>query len=344
MSVNLKPRDSRRIGAVVLIGLFLLAGPAAALRPQQETIVIKLATLAPNNSAWHEIYKDMAARWAELSDGQVDLRIYPGGVAGEESDVLRKMRIGQLHAAGLSLPGLARITPAVNALAIPMAIETPQELTRVREALQPRLEQVFEDEGYVLLNWGDIGWVRFFVPDPDGSLDAVRKHRFVAWSQDATLDIWREAGFRSTHLNLSDVLPGLKTGLVDALGTTPLVVLSNQWFPFVPYMLDLPWAPLVGATLVDRRVWNRIPEDLRPKLRAAARETGLRLQSEISRLEEQAIAEMVKRGLEIVELTPEEKADWRDFFVSTYPKIRGPVIPEEWFDETMRIVGGGGGR
>jgi TRAP-type C4-dicarboxylate transport system substrate-binding protein len=344
MIATLRPGDSRRIGAALLIGLTLLAGGPKALRPQQETIVIKLATLAPNGSAWHEIYKDMGARWADLSEGRVDLRVYPGGVAGEESDVLRKMRIGQLHAAGLSLPGLARVTPAVNALAIPMAMETPQELARVREVLQPRLEEVFYDSGYVLLNWGDIGWMRFFVPDPDGSVDAVRRHRFIAWSQDATLDIWREAGFRSTHINLSDVLPGLKTGLVDAVGTTPLVVLSNQWFPFVPYMVDLPWAPLVGATLVDRRVWDRIPEDLQTKLKAAARETGRRLQSEISRLEDQAIAEMVKRGLQIVELTPEERADWLDLFVGTYPKIRGPVIPEAWFDETMRVVGRGGGR
>lgn len=333
-------------GTVCLLALWvfaLLPGRAEGSRLQQDPVVIKLATLAPNNSAWHEIYKDMGARWAELSQGRVELRIYPGGVAGEEADVLRKMKIGQLQAGGISLPGLARITPAVNALAIPMAVETPEELSRVRRALEPKLEKVFEEEGYVLLNWGDVGWMHFFLPGPDGSLDAVREYRFVAWAEDATLDIWREAGFRSAHLNLSDVLPGLKTGLVDAVGTTPLVVLSNQWFPLVPYMLDLPWAPLVGATLVDRRVWERIPADLRPKLMEAARETGARLQTEIGRLEETAIAEMEKRGLEVVELTPEQKAEWRALFVNVYPKIRGPVIPEEWFDETMRILGEGKG-
>jgi TRAP-type C4-dicarboxylate transport system substrate-binding protein len=329
---------------VLLPALLTPVGTADARVFQDEAIVIKLATLAPNNSAWHEIYKDMGARWSELSGGRGILRIYPGGVAGEEADVIRKIRIGQLHAGGLSLPGLARITPAVNALAIPMAVETPDDLARVRRVLEPKLEAVFAEEGYVLLNWGDVGWMHFFLPGADGSLDAVRRYRFVAWSEDSTLDIWREAGFRSAHLNLSDVLPGLQTGLVDAVGTTPLVVLSNQWFPMVPHMVDLPWAPLVGATVVDRRVWSRIPEDLGAKLREAARETGVRLQTEIIRLEEAAVREMAKRGLKVIELTPAERAEWRDFFVSTYPRIRGSVIPAEWFDEALRIAREGDGR
>jgi TRAP-type C4-dicarboxylate transport system substrate-binding protein len=315
--------------------------PAKGAVAQEEPIVIKLATLAPSDSEWHEILKDMGEEWSRVSDGRVELRIYPGGVAGQEADVLRKMRIGQLHAGALSVPGLARIVPEVHVLTIPMNVDGPAALERVRRAMEPRLEERFAENGYILLNWGDAGWVRFFLPGPGASPDEVRGLKFPAWSDDAILDLWREEGFRGVTLNISDVLPSLQTGLINALNTTPLVVLSNQWFSEVEYMLDMPWTPLVGATIVDRRAWERIPEELRPELIRIARVAERRLQTEITRLEDWAIAEMEERGLQIIEPSDALVQEWRSFFESHYPKIRGPLIPPDWFDEALRLGRGG---
>lgn len=337
------PGRAMRVLCVLLVvatGLAPGTGPGSA-NAQGRPVVIKLATLAPTDSPWHEIYKEMAARWAQVSQGRVILNIYPGGVAGEEPDVLRKMRIGQLHAGGLTLAGLTHISSAVTALAIPLIMETPEDLTRVRKALEPRLEEILAEKGYVVLNWGDVGWMRFFLPEPDTSPEAVKRHRFVAWSEDRTIELWREAGFRQVYLSLGDVLPGLQTGLANAVSTTPLVVLSNQWFPFLPYMLDLPWAPLVGATLVDKRAWERIPAELRPLLMEVARDAGVRLQSEILRMEAEAIAAMVERGMRVIRPSPEELAMWQEMLREGYSQLRGPIIPEDIFDEALRVAAAG---
>ncbi len=329
---------------VAALGLLACLAMGAPAQGQDRPIDIKLATLAPRDSKWYELLQDMGAEWSRVSGGRVTLRIYPGGVAGEEADILRKMRIGQFHAGALSLAGLQRITPWVNVLAIPMIMETPEDLARVRAAMEPRLEAVFAEHGYVVLHWGDVGWMRFFLPEPDPSLEACRQRKFMAWSDDAMLDLWRDEGFRPVVLNLSDVLPGLQTGLIDAIGSTPLFVLSNQWFPFVPYMVDMPWTPLVGATIVDRRRWERIPAEIRPELLRIAKETGEQIQVEIQRLEEEAIAAMQDRGLQIIEPSPEIVEEWRAFFESAYPKLRGPVIPPDWFDEAVRVANEGRGR
>ncbi len=310
---------------------------------QGRPVVIKLATLAPRGTVWHDLLLDMGAQWSEASGGRVELRIYPGGVAGEEADVLRKMRIGQLQAGSLSLAGLQRISPSVTVLAIPMLMETPEDLARVRTAMEPHLEGLFAENGYVLLNWGDVGWIRFFSPDADISPAAAKRRKTLAWSDDALQDLWRQAGFRPVVLNLADVLPGLQTGLVDAMSSTPLFVLSNQWFPFVPYMLEMPWSPLVGATLVDRRTWEQIPAELRPELIRIAREVGAEIQVEIQRLEADAIEAMKARGLTVVQPTPELVKAWRDLFESAYPSLRGSVIPADWFDQALRVVREGKG-
>lgn len=325
------------LSALLMATIWAAAGPTPG-SAQSRPVVVKLATLAPSGSVWHEILLDMGEQWSRATGGQVTLRIYPGGVAGEEADVLRKMRIGQLHAGSLSLAGLQRITPWVNVLAIPMLMETREDLIRVRTAMEPRLEEVFRENGYVLLNWGDVGWMRYFLPTPDASVEACKRLKFVAWSDDAMLDLWRDEGFQNVVLNLSDVLPGLQTGLVDAIGSTPLWVISNQWFPFVPYMLDMPWAPLVGATVIDLEVWERIPAEHRPALMRIARETGTRFQEETERKEAEAIAAMEERGLKVIRPSPAIVAEWRALFESAYPRLRGELIPADWFDAAVEAA------
>jgi len=329
---------------LVLMTVILAATPAYVSATQsggpESPVVLKLATLAPSGSAWHEILKEMGADWREASGGLVTLRIYPGGVAGEEEDILRRIEEGQLQAGSLSLAGLSRITPYVYVLAIPMAMESWEDLARVRDVMQPRLEGVFEENGFVLLNWGDIGWVRFFLPDRDASFASVKKHRFVAWSDDSTIDLWKDSGFRNAYVELSDVLPALKEGRIDAVGTTPLFMLANGWYPQVPHMVAMPWTPLVGATLIGRESWNSIPARLHPELLEIARHAGVRMQSEIRRMESDAIAAMEARGMEVVQPSASVLEEWRAFFESAYPELRGPVVPEAWFDEVLRLTSG----
>jgi TRAP-type C4-dicarboxylate transport system substrate-binding protein len=301
--------------------------------------VIKLATLAPSGSPWHEILKDMAAEWLKASGGQVKLRIYPGGVAGDEADMVRKIRIGQLQAAAISNGGLSSIATEVMVLTIPMAVTSWQELDRVRKVMAPRLEALLEEKGFVVLNWGDAGWVRFFVPKSDPSVETVQKAKLFVWSgDDRTLGIWKASGFNAIPLSATDILPGLQTGMINAFNTTPIMALASQWFPFTPYMIEMPWAPMIGATVVSTRAWHKIPEDLRPQLKQIAENIGLRLQQEIRRLEEEALAEMKKRGLKIITPTEEQAKEWQIVMESVYPKIRGPIVSEQWFDDAIQAV------
>jgi len=343
MATAIRKAFCLRILAAVILSSGALAPGTAPARAQERPIVIKLATLAPRGSAWHAHLQDMGAGWSEASGGRVTLRIYPGGVAGEEADILRKMRIGQLHAGALSLAGLQRISTAVNVLAIPMLMDGPEDLARVRAAMEPRIEALLEDQGYVLLQWGDVGWLRFFLPTPEYRPDDVRKRKTPLWCEDATGAIWRENGFQSVVLNQADILPGLQTGLIDAVGTTPLFILANQWFPFLPYMVEMPYIPLVGATLIDRRAWEEIPAQMRPELMRISREAGALIQGEIYKLEADAIAAMEARGLQVIQPDPEIVEEWRELFRSSYDRLRGEMIPPEWFDEAVRVALSGGG-
>ncbi len=232
-------------GVLLAIPLTALLGsfPSSGLS-QDRPINIKMASLAPANTVWHDVLMDMGARWREVSGGKVNLQIIPSGQGGEEDDVLRRMRLGQFQAGGFTLAGLQRLSPAVVVLAIPLAIESQAALHRVRAAVGPELEEIFLEKGYVLLHWVDMGWMRFFTKDPDPSPDAIRRYTFVEWAENSSTALWRDAGFRpGARLNIADVTVGLQTGLLDALNTAPLVVYGYQWFTCLDFMIDLRFVP-----------------------------------------------------------------------------------------------------
>ena len=158
--------------------------------------------------------------------------------------------------------------------------------------------------------------------------------------------LWRTAGFSSgVRLNLADITVGLETGLVEALNTAPLVVAGFQWFASLPYMIDIPWAPLSGATLVDQRTWERIPEDLRPVLKEIAEETGEAARASLLQWEADVIEAMTNQtGLQIITPSPEILAEWQELFELSWSMLRGDVIPEAWFDEAVRVGQEGKGR
>jgi TRAP-type C4-dicarboxylate transport system substrate-binding protein len=303
-----------------------------------QTVVINMGTMAPHGSPWHQILQQMGEEWRVRSHGAVTLRIYAGGVQGDEPDMVKKMRIGQLQAAAISGQGLRDIEPAVSGLQIPMMFESYEELDYVRDRLGPRLEKMFDAKGYVVLNWGDAGWVYFFTKTPASRLSDIRKMKLFVWAGDNyELQLYEGAGFRAVPLAATDILTGLQTGLIDSYDTVPLMALSNQWFGLSRYMIDVKWAPLVGATVVSKSAWNRIPEQYREDLMRSAHIAGERMRGEVRQAGDAAVIAMQKRGLKVTEPDAAALADWHREAESVYPKLRGKSVPAEIFDEVQRL-------
>src|SRR6266852_565406 len=132
----------------------------------QQVVVIRLGTLVPKGSRWHEILLNMGEEWKKASDGKIELKIYPGGEQGDEPEMVQKIRIKKLQAVALSGAGISGIDWSVSALQIPMMLDSYEELDYVRDKIAPRLEKNLAQHGFIVLNWGDAGWVHFFTKRP----------------------------------------------------------------------------------------------------------------------------------------------------------------------------------
>ena len=325
--------------------LRLLAGSlilvlAAMSAPASARTTVKMATLVPDGSAWDKILKDMGAEWQTTTGGEVSLRIYAGGVAGDEPDILRKMRIGQLQGAMLSVSGLSLVDPALQVFQIPLLYRDDDELRHVMESMTPVFERRLEERGFVLVHWSTAGWLRIFSREPFDSLEEFKGLKQFVWGGGSKMTVWyRELGFDAVPLASTDVLAALQTGLIDALPSTPLAALSLQWFRSAPYMLEHRIAPLVGAFVATQRGWSAIPSASRPAVLEAARRSGDFLLVEVAKQGEQAIVAMEERGLVPIRADTDTNRDrWQAITDHFARRMLENDVPREIFDRVEELL------
>jgi TRAP-type C4-dicarboxylate transport system substrate-binding protein len=302
-------------------------------------IRIKLATLAPRGSIWHSALEQMGQTWEKETDGLITFVVYPGGIAGDEAHIVRKMLIGQLNAAMLTTVGLSNIDSSVTALShIPLLYESYEELDYIRSALRTEISANFAEKGFIILNWGDAGWVHFFTQLPMRIPDDLRCMKLFFWSNESgNPALWKKMGFHVVPLAATDILIALESGMINAFDTTPLAALANQWFAQVQYMADLQWAPLVGMTIIDKKIWDQIPTKYQHRLMVAAAESEKILKYESRILEQEAIDIMESKGLTINRLSLDELQEWKTLVQEVYPYIRGKIIPAVYFDRVIQL-------
>ncbi|MEM1247193.1 MAG: TRAP transporter substrate-binding protein DctP [Acidobacteriota bacterium] len=326
---------SRRLAVllvVALLGFGTVLGPASA-----KNLNVKMATLSPDNSPWDKILEDMGKSWQKDTDGRVSLTIYPGGVSGDEADILRKMKIGQIHAAAISISGLADIDKDFTVFEVPLFYRDFAEMSQVLDELTPSLNKKLDEKGYVLLGWGYVGWVHFFTSKQVSSLDDFKALKIFTWAGDNTMeDWWRRNGFKPVALAATDIVTGLETGMIEAISVPPLYAMQMQFHKQTPYMADLGLAPLVGAILMSKRAFNRIDQADREAVLAAGRIAQKQVFERIPKLDETAVALMEGSGMKIVKIKDSDNSqEWVDAAEQFAEAMRGDIVPEPIFDEAL---------
>lgn len=328
---------NRKLLTVVFASLLAAgAGGSAA----QDAVKVRLATLVPKGSTYHKALQEMGEKWRKAQGAGSTFTIYTDGTQGGEADIVRRMRVGQLNAALLSAVGLTEIDAAVGALQyIPMLFRSWEEVDYAREKVRPLLEKRILDRGFVVLFWGDAGWVRYFSKEPAVSPADFRKTRMWVWAGNAEqADLVKSMGYQAVPLEVSDILPGLQTGLITALPTGPFFALAGQFDTVAKHMVDIKWAPLLGGAVITRKAYEAMSPAGREQLIAAAAQAAERIRARARAEDQESIAALQKRGLTVHTPSPEVVGEWQRLAEQAYPRIRGSWVPADIFDAVRGAV------
>jgi TRAP-type C4-dicarboxylate transport system substrate-binding protein len=322
--------------SLLQVPIYIVGGAVSRLGAAPPTI--KLATGAPVGSSWHDALNGLKQEWQRISGGSLEVKVFAGGTAGDDTELVRKIRRRGMDAIAVSGIGLSRIDKAVDCLNIPMMVDSYEEFDFIRERMAPKVEARIEAKGFKVLNWADIGWVHFFTKTPVRTLDDIRRlNLWISAGDPDTASLYKEMRFQVMPLPITDMLTNLQTGTIQAFQAPPLFAMLERSYEAAKNMVNVRWAPLVGATIISERAWNAIPAKLRPEMLAAAKKSGEKLRDEIRRLDRDAVVQMKKRGLNVIEADAAILADWRKQAEEAYPKLRGKMVPADLFDEVKRL-------
>lgn len=298
---------------------------------------LRIGTLVPKNSLYHRELQAVGEAWRAAQGGAAKYLVFTDGSQGGEAELARRMRIGQLQGALLSVVGLHEIEPSIGALqSLPLLFRNWEEVDYVREKMRPAMEKKFLDKGFVVLAWGDAGWVRFFSKDPAFRPDDYKKMKFFAWGSEAEQQaIMKSLGYTPVPLETADILPAIQTGMINVVPSTPYFALASQIYNTAPNMLEINWAPIVGALIVTKKAWDEMSPAVQSAVRAASDKAGSQIRTKARQEVDEAVDAMKKRGLVVNRPNPEQMREWNELAEKLYPRIRGAMVPAETFDEVF---------
>ncbi|HPW17118.1 MAG TPA: TRAP transporter substrate-binding protein DctP [Candidatus Aminicenantes bacterium] len=331
---------TKRAAAALSITLALGALPAASAAPgpaAAPAVVLKIASIAPERSPWGKALEKVAAEWERLSNGAVRVRIFPGAIAGNEQDMIRKMRLGVLQGGVFSSMGLAKVDPSLTVLSIPFLFRSREEFNSVFERVTPTLEKTIEGKGFHVVLWTLAGWVNFFTKGPVVDPDDLKKFKMSVTADFPDIEqVWKRMGFEVVTGEEKTLLIQLQSGAASGAYLPPLLAASGQYFPLVPHMFGPSLAPLVGGLLLSGRAWASLPAELHQPFLEAVVSAARGLYDETMALEADAVKMMKENGLVVHDAPPDMLAKWYETADRAVDKLIGPVFSKELYD---RVVG-----
>ena len=275
----------------------ILAGPGTASAQQ---FTVKFATLAPEGSTWIKIMRDFDKTVREQSGGRVGFKIYAGGVAGDEKDVIRKIRLGQYHSGGLTGVGLGEVAKTVRVLDAPFLFKTYDEVDFILNKFDAEFRKAFEDGGFVLLGWAEVGFVYVYSDRPVFSPEDLKKTKMWMWEGDAIAQAaFQTIGISPIQLSITDVTTSLQTGMINTVYNAPYPLIALQWFTRVKYMMGEPLAVSNGAVLISKKMFDSMPKDLQDILLENGKKYFRDLTLASRKENADAIETLKKKGIEV---------------------------------------------
>lgn len=330
------------ISRFVRIGLVAMCMLAIVLpmRAQAEAkYLIKLGILAPEGSTWINVVHQMDKEIQAKTNGEVAFKLYPGGVSGDEPDMIRKMRIGQLHAAGLTGIGMGQIVPSVRVIELPLLFKNYGEVDAALAAVGLELAKSFDAQGFVHLGWAEAGFANLLTQKPVTKRSDLDGLKMWAWAGDKLVaEAYSILGVTPVDLALTDVMVSLQTGMISGVYASPLAAVALQWFTKTKYLTENPLAYSVAGLLVSKKFFDTLPPQHQQTVKAVVAAKAKELVALTRKENDEALLSLKQNGVQIVKLTPDAETEFATLSKKIQQNLVGKLYSQALLDKVTQAI------
>lgn len=330
-------------------GLLALARPAGGQMKPRAKIELKIATIAPEGSTWMRTMDQLDAEIRQKTNGEVGLKFYPGGIQGDDSHVLSKIRLGALHGGGFTGVGLGEIASALRVMEVPFLFHNDAEVRGVMQKMEPTFDQMLHDAGWELLGWSDVGFVYLFSKQPIASAADLKRIKMWLWEGDPLAETFlKTLGVSPVPLPITDVVTSLQTGLIDAVYTSPTACIALQWFTRVSDMTDIPVTHAMGAVVVTSKAFAQLSPDAQATVHDLCKKYFAQLAEATARENAESMDVLKQKGIKFVTLNAADQAGLEEIGKTVQGQLVGRLYSQPLLDQVLQALnevraGGAGG-
>ena len=325
--------------SALALGAFMLPGAVSVPKADAASAtIIRFASLAPPGSSFMKLMKAWNRTLKKETENRVELRFYSGGSQGDERDFIRKVRAGQMDAAGVTTTGLGMVARPVLVLTAPGMITEYDQLERAREELSERFAKLFEENGFVMLAWGEAGKNRIFSMEEFAKPDDLKRLRPWAWKDDPVF-----AGYLTTiganpvRMGVPEVYGGLQTRMVDTVPASALAAVALQWYTRLNYMAKENFGIIIGGSVIKQEKFDLLSEHDKKVLIETSERAARAGDIMARRDDDRAYASLIKRGMIEVD-TAAHRPAWDAVAKKTRENLTGRVYSKSLLEAVENAI------
>jgi len=323
----------------VIAALFFAVLPVYGQKRQTGQVVIKLASMVPENTEWGRMVNKLSAEWSKATNGEVQLQVFANGTQGSEEEVLRKLNMNTIQAAILTSFGLNKIAPEILTLSCPFLVRNDGELNEVLKNVKGDFEARINSKNYFTLALVKGGWVKIFSRSPVlVPTDLKRQKVGSVPSEPEMTRAFRSMGYQVVEVDTTRLLIALNGGTIDAIYMSPIFTAGAQYFGVAKNMASINVAPFMGGVVMNKHAWESVPPQHRNNLIRVTRQLGTELETSLLKLEAETIRQMKNNGLKENMVSPQQMQEWYDDVAKAIPGLLGGTFDRNMYNKIDGVV------
>jgi TRAP-type C4-dicarboxylate transport system substrate-binding protein len=331
------------IAPTLILAVALALPGSSEIAEAKKTRYIRLATLVPRGDSVYREFKRLDADLRKATNDAWGVRIYASGIAGDDKDVIRKMRVGQMDSGLVTTTGLSQAVPSVAVLNAPGVINSYRQLEAVQKEMSEEWKDTLlknERNPIRLMAWWEAGRYRYFSKGPLNSVEDVKKHRAWVWPDSHVLkEIWRAVGTTGVPLGVPDVFGALQTGMVDLVVNTPAALVALRWHLKLDHMTRSSFGVLLLSWVMNDSLWKELPPEAKQVIEKNIIAAKARTVQRSRKEDAVAFKRLIKRGYTVTEWSPKMKKDWEGVQAEVRKRLTGRVYSAALLKRVQSITG-----